>query len=271
MVLGVATGIAVGELLLAIPLSDLAIRIALNAFVAMMVAVSFGLAPVIPIQAGVSAILVLAFGPTTAGLARFADVAVGATVGLLFSQILLTPDPVRLIEEAARRMLHQLAQGFAEDAEALAERNRVKAQEGLSHFIAAHVSLDALGVGIESARSISRWSLRGRIAARKVTNLAARYDRLAIRLFASTLLFGEALADALRSGDEPPPWLRDRVVQVANRCEALADGGKGFAEIPNDRFSEGPAAASWRTCIAYLYAVEDTLQALRQASETPRT
>jgi uncharacterized membrane protein YgaE (UPF0421/DUF939 family) len=85
MVLGVVTGIVVGELLLHVPVFALPLRIALIAFLAIMAALSFGLAPVIPIQAAVSAILVLALGPTMAGPTRLADVAVGAAVGLLFS------------------------------------------------------------------------------------------------------------------------------------------------------------------------------------------
>jgi uncharacterized membrane protein YgaE (UPF0421/DUF939 family) len=43
---------------------------------------------VVPIQAGVSAVLITVFGPATDGPNRLLDVAVGAAVGLLFSQLL---------------------------------------------------------------------------------------------------------------------------------------------------------------------------------------
>ena len=56
----------------------------------------------VPIQAAVSAVLVLALGPASAGVVRLLDVLAGTAVGLLFSQVLLTPDPVRLLDERRR-------------------------------------------------------------------------------------------------------------------------------------------------------------------------
>jgi uncharacterized membrane protein YgaE (UPF0421/DUF939 family) len=63
----------------------------LAAFVAMLAAASYGLPAVVPIQAGVSAILVVTFGTATTGSVRMADVAIGALVGLVFSYILPAP------------------------------------------------------------------------------------------------------------------------------------------------------------------------------------
>ena len=50
---------------------------------------SFGLGPVLPIQAGVSTLLVLALGADTAGFVRMIDVLIGAAVGFLFNRLLL--------------------------------------------------------------------------------------------------------------------------------------------------------------------------------------
>jgi uncharacterized membrane protein YgaE (UPF0421/DUF939 family) len=91
LVLGVGTGIVIGELSLALP-GDMLLRVTLAPFVAMLIASAYGQAAMVPIQAGVSAILVVAFGPATTGSARMADVAIGAAVGLLFSQILPAPE-----------------------------------------------------------------------------------------------------------------------------------------------------------------------------------
>ncbi|WP_052764072.1 FUSC family protein [Microvirga massiliensis] len=268
MVLGVVTGIVVGELLLQGPVFAAPLQIALITFLAIMAAVTFGPAPVISIQAAVSALLVLALGPTVAGPTRLADVAVGAAVGLAFSQVLLTPDPVRLIDGAARRFLHRLAQGLADDAQALAGRDRQKAHSALDRFLAAHDSLDALEAGITKARSISRWSVRGRLAARDVAELAARHERRAIGLYASTLLFGEAVANALRGTDEPPSWLGERVADVASLCEALA-GGQEACEAPPETVAEDAVPPPWRACIARLHAVEERLRELRQTAGGP--
>ncbi|ENQ61501.1 hypothetical protein C979_01883 [Brucella canis UK10/02] len=97
VVLGVTAGVIVAELSLFLPQTVSVLHTGMVAFIAMVLATTFGTAPAIPIQAGVSAILVLAMGPQEAGLSRLTDVLVGAGVGLLFSQILLTPDPVRVM------------------------------------------------------------------------------------------------------------------------------------------------------------------------------
>jgi uncharacterized membrane protein YgaE (UPF0421/DUF939 family) len=265
MMIGLLTGIAIGEILLLLPIFSLALRISTIAFAAMMVALSFGLAPVIPIQAGVSAILVIAMGPVTAGTPRLMDAATGAGVALLFSQILLTPDPLRLIDAAAAEMLRLLAQGFAEDAEAVAERNEQKAQRALQHFFGMRDSLSALVAGIAAARSSMQWSLRGRLAADDVRERASRYDRRAIRLYASTLLFGEALANALRRTYTPPSWMQMRLERVARLCRELAASRTlpdAEQPIPMD------VPAEWRSCVEHLRAVEHALNAFQSTSMT---
>jgi uncharacterized membrane protein YgaE (UPF0421/DUF939 family) len=88
MLLGVATGIVIGEVSLALPGDMPLLRLILAPFLAMLIASAYGQAAVVPIQAGVSAIMVVAFGTATTGSARLADVAIGAVVGFLFSQIL---------------------------------------------------------------------------------------------------------------------------------------------------------------------------------------
>ena len=93
LVLGVATGIVIGELSLVLPNVFPLLKITLTAFFAMIVAASYGQAAVVPIQAGVSAILVVALGPATTGYVRMIDVGVGAAVGFFFSKFPLTPDP----------------------------------------------------------------------------------------------------------------------------------------------------------------------------------
>jgi hypothetical protein len=193
---------------------------------------------------------------------------VGTTVGLVFSQILLTPDPVRVIDDAVRNMLRLLGAGFAQDAEALAEKDQQKAQAALSHFIAGHDNLVALRTSIASARTSARWSLRGWLVARGVAEMAERYDRRAIRLYASTLLFGEALANELRRGDEPPPSLRDRVARVAQACESLAGESMAIPALVAASATEDPPSPGWRTCLEHLRAVEQALSTLRQTADS---
>jgi uncharacterized membrane protein YgaE (UPF0421/DUF939 family) len=90
LVIGVATGIVVGEVVLRIP--NPVVAMAVGLFVSMMIATALGMGPVVPIQAGVSLLLVLALGMDTAGYVRMIDVVIGAAVGLLCGQLLLKKD-----------------------------------------------------------------------------------------------------------------------------------------------------------------------------------
>src|SRR5258708_29517741 len=117
LLVGVAIGIVVGELSLFLPEGWPLLRLGVAAFVAIVAAATFGLPPVVPVQSGVSAILMLAFGPETAGAGRMLDVAGGAVIGLLFSQVLITPDPSGDIDNPAPNLFEELAKGLRTRAE----------------------------------------------------------------------------------------------------------------------------------------------------------
>lgn len=85
--------------------------------------------------------------------------------------------------------------------------------------------------------------------------MAGRYDRRGIRLYASALLFGEALGNALRKKEAPPPpWLAEALQVVIANC-ALGQGEtpRRIPPLPKD-FPFG-----WRDCAHRLLSVEDTL------------
>ena len=63
----------------------------IGVFLLMMIASSFGIGTVVPIQAGVSLLLVLTLGPETAGYVRMVDVVIGAAIGLICGRIFLKP------------------------------------------------------------------------------------------------------------------------------------------------------------------------------------
>src|SRR3954454_17206931 len=76
------------EQALALLLPHPVLRMLFGLFVSMMAASSFGLGPVVPIQAGVSVLLVLTLGPETAGYIRMIDVLIGAAVGAVCGRFL---------------------------------------------------------------------------------------------------------------------------------------------------------------------------------------
>lgn len=92
LLIGVSIGIVVGELVFLLPESlgpyDVGeFRVGVAIFAGMLVATALGLPPVVPIQAGVSALLVILMGPKAAGLARYLDVLLGAGIGLAFAVV----------------------------------------------------------------------------------------------------------------------------------------------------------------------------------------
>jgi len=261
---GVATGIVFGELALLLPqglplpegLSLL--RLLVATFFSMLVATFYGLAPVVPIQAGVSAVLVLALGPETAGWLRMEDVVLGTAVGLLFSQVLLTPDPIRLIHDAIDALLLRLAECFRDAGDACNERDLEKAEFVLSQLTAAQESLIALNAGIDRARRVARWTLRGRFAARTITDTASQYDRRGIHLYAHSLLFAEALVDALRK-DAPhaDPKFIEAIESVSERCTCLVED-KPLTEAGAPIAPE-ELAPEWRDAATQLRAASTVL------------
>ena len=279
LMLGVTVGIVVGEAAfrllpegLLVPAGLSLLRLSLGTFFAILLAVLLRPVPVVPIQAGVSVVLVLAMGPQTAGLVRFEDVAVGVVVGLLFSQVLLTPDPVRQIDGPAGDLLRRLAQGLDACAAALGQGDAAKAQSALQTVGGAQASLSALGAGIEAAQHAARWSLRGRLVARSVADMAARYDRRAIRLYASSLLLAEAVADALRLGIRPvPTGLPAALAGLAARCRRLADGAaQPLAAPPAPLPSAADVAQGWEAAVNHGQAVAEVLTSLEALRTGPQ-
>ena len=93
LLIGVTTGLVVGELALMFPYEMGEVRMAVAIFLAMMIAASLSKAPVVAIQAGASAMLVLLLGPQTAGFVRLLDVMVGVATGVSVAFIFFRNKP----------------------------------------------------------------------------------------------------------------------------------------------------------------------------------
>ena len=269
ILLGVITGILIGEAsLLLLPNMAPELRIAGTAFLAIMAALCFGSAPVIAIQASVSAVLVIALGPAMAGTIRLEDVLLGTAVGLTFSQVLMTPDPRAALDAAARRVWWPLGLGFGDAADAVARRDVARMRLALRHFLAARDELAALRVAVAAARSSARWTLRGRLRRSDVLRLAARHDDHAPRLVTAALRLGKALEAALAQADAPP-WLPDRLRDIAARCLALADDAPVAPRNAEPGGEPQPSSPVWLDGIIHLETVEEALTALLPAARSP--
>ena len=268
LMVGVATGIIIGEAALWLPDGYPLLRIGFASFSAIAIAALYGLGPVVPIQAGVSAVLMLAVGPESAGVVRMLDVVVGAGVGLMFSQILLTPNPIGIIDDSAKDLLEKLAKGFGQSLTALEKNDAKSAQHAVFIFSGAHDSLITLENGIASARNTARWTLRGRFASREVKDIASRYERHAVRLYASALLFSEAFADAMRKEQgSPPAALHERLASVASGCAAIAGDTQQPVLAAYDDQQVEAVSAPWQICLQHLSTVESALQSFSASAQ----
>jgi uncharacterized membrane protein YgaE (UPF0421/DUF939 family) len=260
VILGVATGIVVGEAALLLPDTIPTLRVSVATFGAIMIATTYGQPAVVPIQAGVSAMLVLAMGSEYAGPVRMLDVACGTAVGLLFSQILFTPDPVEQLRESERSLLGKVGAALRQAEAALQGGDQEKAQAALRTFSDAHASLVGLATGIDNARLAASWSLRGRLRRRDLREVADRFGRRSTRAYAAALLFGSALATAMqRRPGQAPASLGPGIAAAIRLCNLAEPMGEApplpLAGVDDD----------WRRCLVRLSETMDAIRWLREA------
>lgn len=263
---GMAVGISVGEAswLLnpdaATPWLWL-VQMVVSVILAMLLASGFGLTAVVPIQAGVSVILVLVTGPQSAGLLRLIDGAVGVATGLAFSQFLATPDPVRRLRAAMQAFLDQLARGLETAAAAVETLDPARAAQAERTVAAAWTDLRSLQDVADQSRASMRWSLRGRLVAGPLLKVMARQNRHSVHLYAHVLMFAEALCSAVRQGNPPPGGVAARIRLCACHCRIiLGEGGPAEARSPEDLSHPLPFdAGGWGEVVTLLDQVEQHL------------
>lgn len=131
LVAGVMIGIVVGELTVLVLGGGFG-RIALATFSGMALARLLGGPRLVMVQAAAGAILTVAAADGEAGLHRLIDAAIGAAVVLVFSQVLLSPEPVRLVRRAAADALSRMAAAVHLIAAALAERDAERSDAAIT-------------------------------------------------------------------------------------------------------------------------------------------
>jgi uncharacterized membrane protein YgaE (UPF0421/DUF939 family) len=129
LVIGVATGIVIGDVLVR-ALDRGGIQITVVVFVAMTLTLFLTREPIVVIQAGISAALVVAVDRQASGLApdRLEDALVGAAVAGVISVVLFPIDPVASLVRRARPIFATLDRSLAESAAALRENRLDRAE-----------------------------------------------------------------------------------------------------------------------------------------------
>ena len=118
LLIGVVVGIVVGELAVAVAGGGVWTLTGAT-FTAMVIAQLIDGARIVTAQAAVSAILITAFGDPSQGVNRLVEALIGGSVALVFSQLVFSPDPLRLLRRAEMRVLTAMADGLRLTADAL--------------------------------------------------------------------------------------------------------------------------------------------------------
>ena len=99
LLLGVVLGIVVGELTLLV-VSDLALALGIAVLVSLSISTLAGGSRLLVAQAAASAVLTVSISDGSAGPERLIDALIGAGVALVFTQLLFTPDPLKMLRAA---------------------------------------------------------------------------------------------------------------------------------------------------------------------------
>lgn len=222
LVIGVSVGIALGDVLLS-QIGTGVIQLAIVVFLAMAVGLFLGSGQLFVNQAAVSAALVATLMPPSGGItfARSVDALTGGAIALAVAAVLLPSDPLRLLREASRPVLEELAATLRDLAAALRERNIELARAALDRAraiddLADHFS-EAVREGRETARiSPARRGARG--AVEDYAGAAAHVD-LAVR---NVRVLARGTVRALSLDEHVPPEAAEGVDGLAEAVEALA-------------------------------------------------
>lgn len=255
LVVGVSVGVGVGDALISW-IGSGPWQIALVVGLAMSAAVLLDGGSVIALQAGSSAVLVATLLPPSqgGGFDRMIDALTGGLVGLAVAA-LLPANPVTVAQRQAKALTNTLSAALRNIAEAIVEKDSVKAAGVLAELRTSQTAIDeyksALQTGVEIARIAPiRWRSKDELARYQAVagpvDYAIRNTRVLARRAMAALKAEEEIpegvpevlkdyADAvdclkgeLEKGKEPK-GTREAIRNAARHLTARRLGGDGFS------------------------------------------
>jgi uncharacterized membrane protein YccC len=230
----VTLGIAAADLL-AYQLGTGVAQLALAVFLSVGLGLFFGTSQLFVNQVAVSAVLVFTVSTPGQGVsfARALDALTGGSIALAVAAVLLPSDPLRLLRDAARPVLDELAGTLEDVAQALRTRDPDKAEaalvraRGIDELGARFV--DATLEGRETTR-ISPARRRARGGVEFYAEAANRID-LAVR---NVRVLARGAMRALALDENVPPEVADSLEDLAEAVRALVgalETGEGFNAV----------------------------------------
>jgi uncharacterized membrane protein YgaE (UPF0421/DUF939 family) len=219
LVAGVTLGVAAADLL-AREIGQGVAQLSVAVFVAIGLGVFFGTSQLFVNQVAVSAVLVFTVTSSSQSpFSRAVDALVGGTVALVVAAVVLPADPVRLLREAARPILDELAATLADIASVLRTRDPEAAEEALIR--ARGNDGEGFHAAARESRSTTRLSPARRRARDTVEFYAVVAERvdLAVR---NARVLARGTMRALSLDDNVPPDVPEAIDELAVGVHALA-------------------------------------------------
>ncbi|MGB3635549.1 MAG: FUSC family protein [Rubrobacteraceae bacterium] len=221
LVFGVAFGIAIADLIVSL-IGSGTIQIAIVAALAMGATLVVGGGPTLVTQAGISAVLVATFTPSTAGLPpdRFLEALIGGAAALLVSS-LLPSDPEGRVKKAAQPIFRDLVEVYQETAAALREEDLDRAERALLKARSIDRRVSDLQDTLEAGFRIARYAPPRRRALDRLGyySFATGKLDLAVR---DTRTLARAAAALIREEKTPPHLLPKAILELAEAVENLS-------------------------------------------------
>ncbi|WP_431935604.1 FUSC family protein [Micromonospora sp. RP3T] len=281
LVLGVAVGILVGDLLISL-VGVGAWQLGAIVALAVLVAAFVGRSPALVVQAGATAVLIGTLTPTMPNLEapRVVDALIGGGATLLVTAVLLPLNPLRIINRAAGPALTLLADQLDRTADALRGRDVEAAIAARDRLRDNKGEMGAFGEAAQGAREAATlspvyWTARqgplGRYAnSVEPVDRAMRNSGTLIRRAVTLLADGERIPDAMPAAvsglAEAARRLRRefaRGVAEPTRCReaalrAVAEAGRAYRAGVD--FSGAVVVAQVRTAASDLLVATDVDQ-----------
>jgi uncharacterized membrane protein YgaE (UPF0421/DUF939 family) len=221
LVIGVSLGIAVADVLLS-QLGTGVAQLAIVVFLGMAVGLFFGSSPLFVNQAAISAALVATILPPSGGItfARSVDALTGGVIALVVAAVLLPGNPLRLLREAAKPVLEELAGTLRAIAAALRSRDQVAAEAALERARAVDDLGGQFAAAVHEGRETARYSPARRRSLETVEAfaVAAAQIDLAVR---NVRVLARGTVRALSLGDNVPPEVAGAIEDLASAVLAL--------------------------------------------------
>lgn len=230
---GVLVGVLVGQAARAVGLEAGAVESLVVVTAALLLISLTDTRPLALIQAGASALFVLTLPPVETPMARFLDAAVGGAIGLLFSQALFTPHPVRLVTGHLGNVLREIEAALGGIAHAAQSGDRDHAADAVRRAHAAADLLGPLTAARRTGRDIAARTLRGRRHAKRLHVIGGQVDDAHIIAAAVLLLTDDILAtitDGARIDPAVPAVLHRLAHAVAEVRRHLPTESPGRAD-----------------------------------------